>query len=219
MSHLQLDISLLFELAFFCKCYCVGIFWYCIHLIVGDCRRVILTKVRVTQKQYAEFGQNWQQLKCTCVLNKVSLIQELKVTRLQSLRLVQGFAVAVKAGLTKKDFDMTVGIHPTAAEELVTMRTPTRKIRKKSEQSGVRISFLHLLSFVSFDSVYRYVCSLQFLCSLFFLKSISCVMDLGLIFESLAGKEGRGRVISLGDCKYMAQGSIAQQLDFLYHLL
>ncbi|KAL9271881.1 Glutathione reductase, chloroplastic-like protein [Drosera capensis] len=43
--------------------------------------------------------------------------------------MVQGFAVAVKAGLTKTDFDATVGIHPTSAEELVTMRTPTRKIR------------------------------------------------------------------------------------------
>lgn len=44
----------------------------------------------------------------------------------------QGFAVAVRAGLTKADFDATVGIHPTAAEELVTMRTPTRKIRNSS---------------------------------------------------------------------------------------
>lgn len=42
----------------------------------------------------------------------------------------QGFAVAVKAGLTKADFDATVGVHPTAAEEFVTMRTPTRRIRK-----------------------------------------------------------------------------------------
>jgi glutathione reductase (NADPH) len=38
--------------------------------------------------------------------------------------IVQGFAVAIKAGLTKEQFDATVGIHPTAAEELVTMRTP-----------------------------------------------------------------------------------------------
>lgn len=45
----------------------------------------------------------------------------------------------MKAGLTKKQFDSTVGIHPTAAEELVTMRTPTRKIRKKNEESGVSI--------------------------------------------------------------------------------
>ncbi|CAL5390303.1 unnamed protein product [Camellia sinensis] len=37
--------------------------------------------------------------------------------------------VAVKAGLTKAELDATVGIHPTSAEEFVTMRTPTRKIR------------------------------------------------------------------------------------------
>ncbi len=38
--------------------------------------------------------------------------------------IVQGFAVAVKAGVTKKQFDATVGIHPTSAEELVTMYQP-----------------------------------------------------------------------------------------------
>ncbi|MBV8188906.1 MAG: glutathione-disulfide reductase [Alphaproteobacteria bacterium] len=38
--------------------------------------------------------------------------------------LIQGLAVAVKAGATKALFDATVGIHPTAGEEFVTMRTP-----------------------------------------------------------------------------------------------
>ncbi len=38
--------------------------------------------------------------------------------------IAQGFAVAIKAGATKADFDATVGIHPTAAEEYVTMRDP-----------------------------------------------------------------------------------------------
>lgn len=37
--------------------------------------------------------------------------------------LIQGLAVAVKAGATKAHFDATVGIHPTAGEEFVTMRT------------------------------------------------------------------------------------------------
>ncbi len=37
---------------------------------------------------------------------------------------VQGFAVALKAGATKAVFDGTIGIHPTAAEEFVTMREP-----------------------------------------------------------------------------------------------
>ncbi|HEX7047475.1 MAG TPA: glutathione-disulfide reductase [Gammaproteobacteria bacterium] len=36
--------------------------------------------------------------------------------------MLQGFAVAVKMGATKKDFDDTVAIHPTTAEELVTLR-------------------------------------------------------------------------------------------------
>ena len=36
--------------------------------------------------------------------------------------MTQGFAVAMKMGATKKDFDDTVAIHPTAAEEFVTMR-------------------------------------------------------------------------------------------------
>jgi glutathione reductase (NADPH) len=35
---------------------------------------------------------------------------------------IQGFAVAMRAGATKAQFDATVGIHPTAAEEFVTMR-------------------------------------------------------------------------------------------------
>lgn len=37
--------------------------------------------------------------------------------------IVQGFAVALKAGATKATFDATLGIHPTAAEEFVTMRS------------------------------------------------------------------------------------------------
>jgi glutathione reductase (NADPH) len=35
-----------------------------------------------------------------------------------------GFGVAMRMGATKADFDATVGIHPTAAEEFVTMRDP-----------------------------------------------------------------------------------------------
>jgi glutathione reductase (NADPH) len=38
--------------------------------------------------------------------------------------IIQGMGVALKAGATKAQFDATVGIHPTAAEEFVTMREP-----------------------------------------------------------------------------------------------
>jgi glutathione reductase (NADPH) len=37
---------------------------------------------------------------------------------------IQGFGVALNCGATKSDFDLTMGIHPTTAEEFVTMRTP-----------------------------------------------------------------------------------------------
>ncbi|HYA30117.1 MAG TPA: FAD-dependent oxidoreductase, partial [Acidobacteriota bacterium] len=37
--------------------------------------------------------------------------------------IIQGLAVALNCGATKSQFDMTIGIHPTAAEEFVTMRT------------------------------------------------------------------------------------------------
>ena len=38
--------------------------------------------------------------------------------------IIQGIAIALKAGATKATFDATIGIHPTAAEEFVTMREP-----------------------------------------------------------------------------------------------
>jgi glutathione reductase (NADPH) len=40
--------------------------------------------------------------------------------------IIQGFAVALKCGATKQQFDATIGIHPTAAEEFVTMREARR---------------------------------------------------------------------------------------------
>lgn len=62
----------------------------------------------------------------------MKLVVEKKTDRVVGLHMVgadageivQGFAVAMKAGATKALFDATVGIHPTAAEEFVTMREP-----------------------------------------------------------------------------------------------
>jgi glutathione reductase (NADPH) len=48
--------------------------------------------------------------------------------------MVQVLGIAIKMKATKSDFDATMALHPTAAEELVTMRTPTeRHVRKGSE--------------------------------------------------------------------------------------
>jgi glutathione reductase (NADPH) len=48
-----------------------------------------------------------------------------------SAEIMQGIAIAVKMGATKADFDATIGIHPTAAEEFVTMRSATREVSAK----------------------------------------------------------------------------------------
>ena len=40
--------------------------------------------------------------------------------------IIQGMGIALKAGATKAHFDATVGIHPSAAEEFVTMREKAR---------------------------------------------------------------------------------------------
>jgi glutathione reductase (NADPH) len=47
--------------------------------------------------------------------------------------IVQGLAIARQCGATKAQFDATVSIHPTSAEELVTMRTATRRVTSKGE--------------------------------------------------------------------------------------
>jgi glutathione reductase (NADPH) len=48
--------------------------------------------------------------------------------------IIQAVAIAVKMKATKADFDATLALHPTAAEELVTMRTPTaRHVRQAAE--------------------------------------------------------------------------------------
>jgi glutathione reductase (NADPH) len=48
--------------------------------------------------------------------------------------IIQAVAIAVKMKATKADFDATMALHPTAAEELVTMRTPTaRHVREAAE--------------------------------------------------------------------------------------
>ena len=62
-----------------------------------------------------------------CVMKLVCLGEDEKVIGLHGIgfgvdEMIQGFAVAIKMGATKADFDNTVAIHPTGSEEFVTMR-------------------------------------------------------------------------------------------------
>ena len=54
--------------------------------------------------------------------------------------MLQGFAVAVKMGATKTDFDNTVAIHPTSAEELVTLKVPEPDPVEESIDTGLEWS-------------------------------------------------------------------------------
>uniref|UniRef100_A0A8C9HBP2 glutathione-disulfide reductase n=1 Tax=Piliocolobus tephrosceles TaxID=591936 RepID=A0A8C9HBP2_9PRIM len=60
-------------------------------------------------------------LKLVCV-GKNELIKGLHIIGLNADEIVQGFAVALKMNATKKDFDETIPIHPTAAEEFLTLQ-------------------------------------------------------------------------------------------------
>jgi len=53
---------------------------------------------------------------------------------LDAPEIIQALAVAVKMGATKQQFDQTVAIHPTAAEEFVTLRTPLPEPQKKAAE-------------------------------------------------------------------------------------
>jgi glutathione reductase (NADPH) len=52
---------------------------------------------------------------------------------LDAPEIIQGLAIAVKCGATKRQFDQTVGIHPSAAEEFVTMREKTVRPKLAAE--------------------------------------------------------------------------------------
>ncbi|WP_066267714.1 glutathione-disulfide reductase [Hydrogenophaga palleronii] len=58
--------------------------------------------------------------------NRSDRVVGLHMVGAEAGEIVQGFAVALKAGATKAVFDSTIGIHPTAAEEFVTMREPVK---------------------------------------------------------------------------------------------
>ncbi len=58
------------------------------------------------------------------VRRSTDVVLAVHVVGLDAGEIVQGFAAAVRAGVTKSQLDGTIGIHPTAAEELVTLREP-----------------------------------------------------------------------------------------------
>ena len=69
-------------------------------------------------------GSNERAMMKLIVDKKTDVVLGCHMVGADSPEIIQGFALALKCRATKAQFDATIGIHPTAAEEFVTMRTP-----------------------------------------------------------------------------------------------
>ncbi len=82
---------------------------------------VYLSEFRPLRHTMTESGE--QTLMKLIVSSKDDTVVGLHMVGPDAGEIIQGFAVALRCGATKAQFDATIGIHPTAAEEFVTMRT------------------------------------------------------------------------------------------------
>lgn len=84
-------------------------------------------KIKVYRSRFTPMYFALNDYRQKCEMKLVCLGEEEKIIGLHGIgigvdEMLQGFAVAIKMGATKQDFDNTVAIHPTGAEEFVTMR-------------------------------------------------------------------------------------------------
>ncbi|MEE8351983.1 MAG: glutathione-disulfide reductase, partial [Rhodospirillales bacterium] len=77
---------------------------------------------RFTPMKYTLSGRDEKTLMKLVVDARTDQVLGCHMVGLDAPEIVQGLAIALKAGATKSDFDATIGIHPTAAEEFVTLR-------------------------------------------------------------------------------------------------
>jgi glutathione reductase (NADPH) len=95
-------------------------------------------KARVQYGEIDVFAERFRPLKHTLSGSNEQMFMKLVVDRASNRvvgahmigadagEIIQGIAIAIKCGATKAQFDATIGIHPTAAEEFVTMREPRK---------------------------------------------------------------------------------------------
>jgi len=86
-----------------------------------------LANVKVYEATFTPMAHAFTRRKVKCSMKLVVAGEQEKVVGCHIIgagadEMLQGFAVAIRMGATKKDFDDTVAIHPTVAEEVVTMR-------------------------------------------------------------------------------------------------
>ncbi len=96
---------------------------------------------RVYETQFTPMYHGFTARKVKMAMKLVVAGPEERVVGLHAIgpgadEMLQGFAVAVKMGATKRQFDDTVAIHPTAAEEMVTMKTSRPAHRSEIREEG-----------------------------------------------------------------------------------
>lgn len=84
-------------------------------------------EVKIYRTTFTPMSRTFAKHKAKTVMKLITVGVTQKIVGLHMIgdgadEMLQGFAVAIKMGATKSDFDNTVAIHPTSAEELVTMR-------------------------------------------------------------------------------------------------
>ena len=83
--------------------------------------------IKIYQSKFIPMARTFQQFRPQTLMKLICAGKTEKIVGIQMIgdgvdEILQGFAVALNMGATKTDFDRTVAIHPTSAEELVTMR-------------------------------------------------------------------------------------------------
>jgi glutathione reductase (NADPH) len=92
-----------------------------------EARKTHGATVKIYQSRFSPMAYSLSEHKVDMALKLVCIGVDEKVVGCHIIgenadEMLQGFAVAIKMGATKEDFDNTVAIHPTSSEELVTLR-------------------------------------------------------------------------------------------------
>lgn len=85
---------------------------------------VVIYRSKFRALKHTLTGSNEQTMMKIIVDSKSDRVVGVHMVGPDAGEIIQGIAIAVKCGATKAQFDATIGIHPTAAEEFVTMREP-----------------------------------------------------------------------------------------------
>jgi len=105
----------------------IGTVGYSEHDAATHCGKVTVYRSEFKALKHTLSGSSERTLMKLVVQDDTDRVVGLHMVGPDAGEIVQGFAVAMKAGATKAIFDSTIGIHPTAAEEFVTMRDPVKK--------------------------------------------------------------------------------------------